>query len=77
MGASVAVVTNVDLLMLRRFVSVLFCLPLLLGLALPCDAAELQLSEVRLDPCGELDAGNQPELSRPGWCQLLCADGRR
>ena len=62
--------------MLRRLVSVLFCLPLLLGLALPCDAAELQLSEVRLDPCGELDAGNQPELSRPvgASCYVLTGD---
>ena len=68
--------TNVDLLMLRRFASVFLCLPLLLGLALPCDAAELQLSEVRLDPCGELDAGNQPELSRPvgASCYVLTGD---
>ena len=34
--------------MLRRLVYVLCSLPLLLGLALPCDAAELQLSEVAL-----------------------------
>ena len=62
--------------MLHRFLAVLFALPLLLGQALPCDAAELQLSEVRLDPCGELDAGNQPELSRPvgASCYVLTGD---
>ena len=51
--------------MLRRFIAVLLSLPLLLGLALPCDAAELQLSGIRLDPCSELDPGNQPDLNRP------------
>ena len=62
--------------MLRRFLYVLCSLNLLLGLALPCDAAELQLSEVHLDPCGELDAGNQPELSRPvgASCYVLTGD---
>ena len=51
--------------MLRRFIAVLLSLPLLLGLALPCDAAELQLSGIRLDPCSEQDPGNQPDLNRP------------
>ena len=62
--------------MLRRLLALMCSLPLLLGLALPCDAAELQLSEVRLDPCGELDAGNQPELSRPvgASCYVLTGD---
>ena len=51
--------------MLRPLLAVLSALPLLLGLALPCDAAELQLSRIRVEPCGEQDAGNQPDLSRP------------
>ena len=51
--------------MLRRFIAVLLSLPLLLGLALPCDAAELQLSGIRLDPCSQQDPGNQPDLNRP------------
>ena len=74
--ASAAAVTNVDLLMLRRLLAFLCSLPLLLGLALPCNAAELQLSEVRLDPCGEQDAGSQPELSRPvgASCYVLTGD---
>lgn len=60
----------------RRIFALLCSLPLLLGLALPCDATELQLSEVRLDPCGEQDAGNQPELSRPvgASCYVLTGD---
>ena len=62
--------------MIRRLLALLCSLPLVLGLALPCDAAELQLSEVRLDPCGEQDAGNQPELSRPvgASCYVLTGD---
>ena len=62
--------------MLRRLLALMCSLPLLLGLALPCDAAELQLSEVRLEPCGQLDAGNQPELSRPvgASCYVLTGD---
>ena len=51
--------------MFRRCFAVLLILPLLLGLALPCDAAELQLSGIRLDPCGEQDPGTQPDMSRP------------
>ena len=51
--------------MFRRCFAVLLSLPLLLGLALPCDAAELQLSGIRLEPCGEQDPGTQPDLSRP------------
>ena len=62
--------------MFRRFFTLLLSLPLLLGLALPCDAAELQLSGVRLDPCGEQDPGNQPDLSRPvgASCYVLTGD---
>lgn len=62
--------------MLRRLLALVCSLPLLLGLALPCDAAVLQLSEVRLDPCGELDAGDQPELSRPvsASCYVMTGD---
>ena len=62
--------------MFRRFFTILLSLPLLLGLALPCDAAELQLSGVRLDPCGEQDPGNQPDLSRPvgASCYVLTGD---
>ena len=62
--------------MLRRFLSFLISLPLLLGLALPCDAAELQLSGIRLDPCGEQDPGNQPDLSRPmgASCYVLTGE---
>ena len=62
--------------MLRRFLSFLISLPLLLGLALPCDAAELQLSGIHLDPCGEQDPGNQPDLSRPmgASCYVLTGD---
>ena len=62
--------------MLRRFLALLFCLPLLLGLALPCEAAELQLSGIRLDPCGEQDPGNQPDLSRPmgASCYVLTGE---
>ena len=62
--------------MLRRFLSFLISLPLLLGLALPCDAAELQLSGIHLDPCGEQDPGNQPDLSRPmgASCYVLTGE---
>ena len=62
--------------MFRRFFTLFLSLPLLLGLALPCDAAELQLSGVRLDPCGEQDPGNQPDLSRPvgASCYVLTGD---
>ncbi|WP_038557118.1 hypothetical protein [Synechococcus sp. KORDI-52] len=62
--------------MLRRLLTLLCCLPLLLALALPCDAAELQLSGIRLDPCGEQDPGNQPDLSRPmgASCYVLTGD---
>ena len=62
--------------MLRRFFAVLLSLPLLLGVALPCDAAELQLSGIRLDPCGEQDPGNQPDLNRPmgASCYVLTGD---
>ena len=62
--------------MFRRFFTLLLSLPLLLGLALPCDAAELQLSGVRLDPCSEQDPGNQPDLSRPvgASCYVLTGD---
>ena len=62
--------------MLRRFFAVLLSLPLLLGLALPCDAAELQLSRIRLDPCSEQDPGNQPDLNRPmgASCYALTGD---
>ena len=62
--------------MFRRFFTILLSLPLLLGLALPCDAAELQLSGVRLDPCSEQDPGNQPDLSRPvgASCYVLTGD---
>ena len=62
--------------MLRRFLSFVISLPLLLGLALPCDAAELQLSGIHLDPCGEQDPGNQPDLSRPmgASCYVLTGD---
>jgi hypothetical protein len=62
--------------MFRRFFTLFLSLPLLLGLALPCDAAELQLSGVRLDPCGEQDPGNQPDLSRPvgASCFVLTGD---
>ena len=73
---SVAAVTNAEFLMLRQILALLCSLPLLLGLALPCYAAELKLSAVRLDPCGEQDAGNQPELSRPvgASCYVLTGD---
>ncbi len=62
--------------MFRRFFTLFLSLPLLLGLAMPCDAAELQLSGVRLDPCGEQDPGNQPDLSRPvgASCYVLTGD---
>ncbi|MCB4398990.1 hypothetical protein [Synechococcus sp. MU1625] len=62
--------------MFRRFFTLFLSLPLLLGLALPCDAAELQLSGVRLDPCSEQDPGNQPDLSRPvgASCYVLTGD---
>ena len=62
--------------MFLRFFTLLLSLPLLLGLALPCDAAELQLSGVRLDPCSEQDPGNQPDLSRPvgASCYVLTGD---
>ena len=62
--------------MLRRLLAFLCSLPVLLGLALSCDAAELQLSKVRLDLCGEQDAGSQPELSRPvgASCYVLTGD---
>ena len=62
--------------MFRRFFTLLLSLPLLLGLALPCVAAELQLSGVRLDPCSEQDPGNQPDLSRPvgASCYVLTGD---
>lgn len=62
--------------MLRRFLSIAISLPLLLGLALPCDAAELQLSGIRLDPCAEQDPGNQPDLSRPmgASCYVLTGE---
>ena len=62
--------------MLRRFLSFVISLPLLLVLALPCDAAELQLSGIRLDPCGEQDPGNQPDLSRPmgASCYVLTGE---
>jgi len=62
--------------MLRRLLALFCSIPLLLGLALPCDAAELALSEVRLDPCGEQDAGNQPELGRPmgASCYVLTGE---
>ena len=62
--------------MLRRLLALFCSLTVLLGLALPCYAAELQLSEVRLDPCGEKDAGNQPELSRPvgASCYVLTGE---
>ena len=62
--------------MFRCFFTLFLSLPLLLGLALPCDAAELQLSGVRLDPCGEQDPGNQPDLSRPvgASCYVLTGD---
>ena len=62
--------------MLHRYLAVLFALPLLLGQALPCDAAELQLSGIRLDPCGEQDPGNQPDLSRPmgASCYVLTGE---
>jgi hypothetical protein len=62
--------------MLRRFLSFVISLPLLLVLALPCDAAELQLSGIHLDPCGEQDPGNQPDLSRPmgASCYVLTGE---
>ena len=71
-----AVVTNAEFLMLRQILALLCSLPLLLGVALPSYAAELKLSAVRLDPCGEQDAGNQPELSRPvgASCYVLTGD---
>ena len=62
--------------MFRRFLALAFCVSLLVGLALPCDAAELQLSGIRLDPCSDKDPGNQPDLSRPmgASCYVLTGD---
>lgn len=44
--------------------------------AAPAWAAELQVTDVRLEPCPQEDAGSQPELSRPSGASCYALRGR-
>lgn len=44
--------------------------------AAPAWAAELQVSQVRLEPCPAEDAGSQPELRRPSGASCYALRGR-
>lgn len=62
--------------MLRRILPLLALLLVLLLNAGPIDAAELKLTSIRLDPCGQDDAGAQPDFQRPmgASCFVLSGD---
>jgi hypothetical protein len=68
--------------MQRRVSAFLSGLALLLALALPwlmtpapAEAAELQVREVRLEPCPTGDVGSQPELRRPAGATCYALRG--
>jgi hypothetical protein len=50
-------------------------LALALGGASPVWAADLQVSEVRLEPCPSADVGSQPDLSRPSGATCFALRG--
>ncbi|MDA0257241.1 MAG: hypothetical protein O2972_00935 [Cyanobacteria bacterium] len=62
--------------MLRRIVPLLALLSVLFLPIGPVHAAELKLTSVRLDPCGQDDAGAQPDFERPmgASCFVLSGD---
>ena len=62
--------------MLRRIVPLLALLLVLFLPIGPVHAAELKLTSVRLDPCGQDDAGSQPDFQRPmgATCFVLSGD---
>ena len=64
----------------ERWLPLLGALLLALGLmaplaASPAWAADLQVSEVRLEPCPAEDAGSQPELRRPSGASCYALRG--
>ena len=61
--------------MLRRLLPLLALLLVLLLPAGPVHAAELKLTSIRLDPCGQDDAGAQPDFKRPMGASCFVLSG--
>ena len=61
--------------MLRRLLPFLALLLVLLLPAGPVHAAELKLTSIRLDPCGQDDAGAQPDFQRPMGASCFVLSG--
>lgn len=61
--------------MLRRLLPLLALLLVLLLPAGPVHAAELKLTSIRLDPCGQDDAGAQPDFQRPMGASCFVLSG--